>query len=123
MISCAVGQATILCGAGPGDDTLVGIDGDYTRVPAADTFISGTWITGAVPTVHDYDPTVDQLVLYYDPAVNPTPVVTVDTLSAGGATIHSISLDGALLMQIDAGTAVYTIDPLIDIQTRTPAAS
>jgi hypothetical protein len=54
--------------------------------------------------------------------VNPTPVVTVDTLSAGGAMIHSISLDGALLMQIDAGAAVYTINPLTDIELRTPVA-
>jgi Ca2+-binding RTX toxin-like protein len=54
-----------------GADTIVLGNGDHawgefattTADGAADTFISGTWITGAAPTVHDYDPTVDQLVL------------------------------------------------------------
>ena len=86
---------------------------------ASDIFVSGTWITGAVPVVHDYDPGADQLVLYYDPALNPAPVVTIDTSSAGGVTTHLIRLDGVALMEIDAGTATYTINPATDIELRT----
>ena len=86
---------------------------------ATDTFISGTWITGTPPVVHDYDPLTDQLVLYYEVAVNPAPVVTVNTSLSGGVTTHDILLDGVVLMQIDAGTATYTINPATDVQLMT----
>ncbi|NNL72917.1 MAG: hypothetical protein HKP29_06095, partial [Silicimonas sp.] len=110
------GSDTIVLGNGDeawGEFATAAADG------ASDTFVSGTWITGAVPTVHDYDPAVDQLVLYYDPAINPSPAVAVNTTSPGGMTIHTLTLDGVALMQINAGTATYAINPATDVQLRT----
>ncbi|NNJ69587.1 MAG: hypothetical protein HKP54_16290 [Boseongicola sp.] len=87
---------------------------------ASDTFVSGIWATGNPPTVHDFDPAVDQLVLYYDPAVLSDPDITVTSVDIGGEITYQVGLDGNVLMLIDMGTTGGVVLPG-DIDLRTPS--
>ncbi|NNL17602.1 MAG: hypothetical protein HKP37_02565, partial [Boseongicola sp.] len=104
---------------GAGDDAW----GEFvtTRADgASDTFVSGVWASGDPPTVHDFEPSVDQLVLYYDPTILTDPDVTVTTIDIGGDITYQIGLDGDVLMLIQMGTSGGAIVPT-DIDLRTPS--
>lgn len=104
---------------GAGDDAW----GEFatTRADgASDTFVSGIWATGNPPTVHDFDPTVDKLVLYYDPSVLTDPAVTVTSVDIGGEITYQVGLDGDVLMLIDMGTTGGVVLPN-EVDLRTPS--
>lgn len=88
--------------------------GEYGTGPAdgaGDLFVSGIWASDTPPIVRDYDPLADQLVLYYSADAPETPEVTVETTEIGGNTTFRIALDAVVVMEVDAGTAGYTIIP------------
>ena len=106
---------------GAGDDAW----GEFVTTKAdgaSDTFVSGIWASGNPPTVHDFDPLVDQLVLYYDPAVLSDPDVTVTSVEIAGETVFQVGLDGDVLMLIDMGTTGGVVVPT-DVDLRTPSIS
>ncbi|MBT8458273.1 MAG: hypothetical protein KJN60_01225, partial [Boseongicola sp.] len=70
--------------------------------------------------VHDFEPSVAQLVLYYDPTILTDPDVTVTTIDIGGDITYQIGLDGDVLMLIQMGTSGGAIVPT-DIDLRTPS--
>jgi len=103
---------------GAGDDAW----GEFVATKAdgaADTFVSGVWAAGDPPTVHDFDPLVDKLVLYYDPAVLTDPVVTVAAIDIGGEITYQVGLDGVVLMLIEMGVTGGVAAPG-DVDLRTP---
>ncbi|NNJ69610.1 MAG: calcium-binding protein [Boseongicola sp.] len=104
---------------GAGDDVW----GEFVTTKAdgaSDTFVSGIWASGNPPTVHDFDPLVDQLVLYYDPAVLTDPTVTVTPIDIGGETTFQVGLDGDVLMLVELGTTGGVVAPT-DVDLRTPS--
>lgn len=104
---------------GAGDDAW----GEFVTTKAdgaADTFVSGVWAASDPPTVHDFDPLVDKLVLYYDPAVLTDPDVTVTTVDIGGDITYQLRLDGTVLMLLEMGMTGGVVDPGT-VALRTPA--
>ena len=106
---------------GAGDDAW----GEFvtTRADgASDTFVSGVWASGNPPTVHDFEPLLDKLVLYYDPAFLTDPEVTVTAINIGGEITYQVGLNSDVLMLVKAGTFEGTVTPE-DIDLRTPSLS
>ena len=104
---------------GAGDDAW----GEFatTRADgAADTFVSGVWAAGNPPTVHDFDPLVDKLILYYDPTLLTDPEVTVTSVEIGGEVTYQVRLDDTILMELAMGTSGGVVAPT-DVALRTPS--
>ncbi len=104
---------------GAGDDAW----GEFVTTKAdgaADTFVSGIWAASDPPTVHDFDPLVDKLVLYYDPSILTDPAVSVTTVDIGGDVTYQLRLDGTILMLLEMGMTGGIVDPTA-VALRTPA--
>ena len=87
---------------------------------ASDVFVSGIWADGNPPIVHDFDPLVDRLVLYYDPGVLTDPPVTVTSVDVAGDVTFEVRLDGTTLMLIEMGSSGGVVVPG-DVELRTPS--
>jgi Ca2+-binding RTX toxin-like protein len=79
---------------GTGNDTMIPGSGDHAYGDAgADEFIIHDWLRqGGVAHVTDYDATLDRLVVVYDPAVHPDPILTLEVTPDGSES--TLLLDG-----------------------------
>ena len=89
------GQESDFVNGGDGDDHLVLGAGDYATGGAGnDDFVLQDWLNAAsVIHIADYDPDADRLVIVYDQAVHPDPVLTVEPNEGGAG--QTIYIDGA----------------------------
>lgn len=95
-----------------GDDTLfVGIDDIANGDEGADEFVGGTWIDPTAPAIiQDFDAAEDILVVLFDPALNPNPVVT--TRAGADPNDVVVSLDGQDIMLVLNGAGAVTPDTI-----------
>lgn len=95
--------ATDYLNGGTGNDVLVLGSGDHGFGDAGeDQFVLHDWLAeGGVAQVSDYDPALDQLVVVYDPAAIPDPVLSVETSADG--TESTLLLNGAALAVVKGG--------------------
>ena len=98
---------------GSGDDTIAVGAGDIaTGGAGADTFLTGSYVETAelAGTVTDFDPSVDQIEVLYDPTLTPNPEVSVvDHNDGNGA---DILLNGQVILSVTGaqGLEVGRID-------------
>jgi Ca2+-binding RTX toxin-like protein len=85
---------------GDGDDHLLLGAGDFATGGAGhDEFVLQDGLSrDSVTQISDYDPGEDKLVIVYDSAVHPDPVLRVEANEGGG---HAIYLDGAKLAVVN----------------------
>lgn len=95
--------------ADAGNDTLVVGSGDHAHGgEGEDEFVLHDWLAeGGVAHVADYDASLDKLIVVYDPAVHPDPVLTVEMNAEGTET--TLFLDGTPMATI-RGDAVDLSD-------------
>jgi hypothetical protein len=67
---------------------------------------------GAPPTIADYDPAADRLVLLYDPRAHPDPAVTVEQPATAGAAAR-ILIDGMAVAEVFGAAAIDPADILL----------
>ena len=86
---------------GAGNDHILLGAGDYaTGGDGEDEFVVRDWLDETtVSHIADYDPTDDQLVIVYDPAVHVDPVLTVGPNEGGQG--QAIYLDGTRIVIVD----------------------
>jgi Ca2+-binding RTX toxin-like protein len=79
---------------GTGNDTMIPGSGDHAYGDAGeDEFIVHDWLRqGGVAHVTDYDATLDRLVVVYDPAVHPDPILSLEVTPDGSES--TLLLDG-----------------------------
>lgn len=98
---------------GAGDDLLMLGTGDTGEGGAgADSFIAGSWVGAPVPTITDFDPETDRLVIGY---AGDTPgAVTVETSTTGeGSPLALVRLDGQPVASVAGATgAEITADAI-----------
>jgi Ca2+-binding RTX toxin-like protein len=100
-------QGDYLYGDDGDDCLLLGVGDNATGGGGSDSFaLQGSGAVGAIASVMDFDHTLDKLIVTYDPAIHPDPVITVESNDDG--TGHFILLDGSKLAIVH-GDAV---DPL-----------
>jgi Ca2+-binding RTX toxin-like protein len=99
--------------AGAGNDTLVPGSGDHAFGDAGeDDFVIHDWLReGGVAHVTDYDSAFDKLVVIYDPAVHPDPILSLEVTPDGAES--TLLLDGTPL-----ATVRGDIVDLADIELR-----
>lgn len=80
---------------GAGNDTMILGLGDHAHGGAGeDEFVVHNWqAEGSVAHVSDYDAVLDKLVVVYDPAVHPDPILSVEVTPDGSES--TLLLDGA----------------------------
>jgi Ca2+-binding RTX toxin-like protein len=80
---------------GAGNDTMILGSGDQAQGDSGeDAFVIHDWLTeGGVAHVSDYDANLDKLVVVYDPAVHPDPILSVEVTPDGSES--TILVDGA----------------------------
>ena len=95
------GQEADFINGGEGNDHLVLGPGDYATGGAGnDDFVLQEWLNEASVThIADYDPDADRLVIVYDQAVHPDPVLTVEPNEGGSG--HAIFIDGAKIAVVN----------------------
>jgi hypothetical protein len=98
---------------GVGNDTMILGSGDHAHGDAGeDDFVIQDWLTeGGVAHVSDYDSSMDKLVVVYDPAVHPDPILSVEVAPDGSES--TLLLDGA-----PVATVRGDIVDLADIELR-----
>ena len=73
---------------------------------ASDTFVTGTWVDGEAPTVHDFDPGNDGIEIYYSSADVADTTVTITEVLPG---VYEIAFAGGDRLVVDTGS---TLDPV-----------
>lgn len=98
---------------GDGDDLLLVGAGDYVSGGAgADWFeLSDLTAGDAIANIADYDAREDALVVVFDPAMHPDPVVSLETPENSGDVI--VLLDGVPLALVQGGAGMTLDDVLI----------
>ena len=94
-----------------GSDTIVLGTGDhgYGEFGAAsadglgDTFVLGTWIGSPAPVIHDFDPAVDDIEIYYDSGAVADDTVIISSVDVAGDITYFITFDGDVLAEIPMG--------------------
>ena len=88
---------------GEGNDILIlGASDHATGGAGNDAFVLQEWLNEASVThIADYDPAADRLVIIYDQAVHPDPVLTVEPNDGGSG--RSIFIDGAKIAVVNGG--------------------
>ena len=103
------GADTIILGSGDqgyGEFATVSADG------AGDTFVVGTWITGAPATVHDYDPASDRIEYYR--AGDEVLSIGDPPIDIAGDITYQLLADGEVVLNLPVGTS-GTVITLADI--------
>ena len=98
---------------GAGTDTLMMGTGDWASGGEdGDLFALGEWIDPATPaTITDYDPSIDQIVVVYDPDSGATPEVTIEPSdNAGNAWI---AVNGLRLAEVIGAEGLDPLDVLL----------
>lgn len=98
---------------GEGDDVLHIGAGDYaTGGAGADWFELADMAAGdAIANIADYDATEDALVVVFDPAMHPDPVLSLETSENSGDVI--VLLDGVPLAMVQGGAGMTLDDVLM----------
>ena len=95
---------------GDGDDVLMVDQGDYAMGGAgADSFHLMDFSQGGpVAQISDYNPAEDDLILYYDATLHPSPVLTAEALD-GGQDV-TLLLDGVAVAIVRDGAGLSVED-------------
>ncbi len=103
------GADRIVLGTG---DQAYGEFATATADGAGDTFIIGTWIGDPPATVHDFDPAVDQIHIYYDSGDTGVHEPEITSTEIGGETTYEITFADAsrLLVQLGVLDGEVTAD-------------
>lgn len=88
---------------GVGNDQLILGAGDFgLGDEGADDFVLQEWsLDGDVAEIADYDPTLDRIIVVYDPAAHPDPVLTLEPGGDGDST--TLMLDGIPVALVKGG--------------------
>ncbi|MDA3888846.1 MAG: hypothetical protein PF443_08630, partial [Allgaiera sp.] len=79
-----------------------------TSGAGADIFAFGEWGASGPAMIHDYDPAEDELVLVYDPALHPDPLLSIEPGGEDGSVY--LSLDGTRLAEVANGEGLSPED-------------
>jgi hypothetical protein len=107
-----------LMNGGAGDDVLVAGQFDILHGgTGADTFVLGDWVGMGGAFVQDFDQAEDRLVIVYDPATHPDPVITLASVAGQEATVM-VLLDGTPLAVVQGAAGILPDD--IDLVVESP---
>jgi len=89
---------------GVGDDQLLLGSGDIAYGDAgSDEFVLQEWmLEGDVAQIADYDAALDKIIVVYDPAAHPEPVLTLEPAADGSGT--TVKLDGVPVALVRGGS-------------------
>ena len=76
-----------------------------------DTFETGAWVNGPAPVINEYVSEDDRIVVNYDESVTPDPLLEVNSVTDGGETYASITLNGTEVVRV----ILYGGDPAPDV--------
>ena len=92
---------------GDGNDVMsLGNGDEATGGTGNDTFITGGWVNGEAPTITDYTAADDQIVVNYDEAASPNPVIEIESQTEGPDEYAVISLDGVPVCRVAIAAGV-----------------